>query len=565
MGKGNRSRNERYQDAYEMSGNTAVKAAPKKSDKDRQTPILIVAIALLLLVALGIYIFAASGVTMRNTVIVSSDNYEVTAAMMPYYENLSYSNMFQQYFMLYYQYVYGEEQQAYNAAASLMQGYTLSSFFNNALSTAKEVLVLCEEANKIGLTLDEEEIKTINESADSIENPAATFGTGVKKDDIRKAMELYTLAGKYSEKFTEDVKATATDADVMLYVDKNKAEYYSAEYLTYAITLKASDYTDDAEGFTAAKELADKYVALLEGTKNDIEFRSTVANYLVEVNFDSAIESALPLKDETTYAAEKAAAKEAINDRIIEVLVANNPANDEADFTGTYADGYKTVYSTLKTKIKSALDALSTSAAYKTDATEELDLWINNGETAEGEVKTIATSSETDYSKTVYMMTSPMALVIKPRASVAHILVEADRKEATEDELKAAKEKADSILEEYNATDKTLDSFKTLADKYNGPNAGFRFNDVTPDADYVEEFRSWAVDEERKAGDVGIVQSTFGYHIMYFISSEGAYLSTAKNGMAQEKYTALIESQSASLKLNEKAIEKYAPAVEEEQ
>ena len=35
----------------------------------------------------------------------------------------------------------------------------------------------------------------------------------------------------------------------------------------------------------------------------------------------------------------------------------------------------------------------------------------------------------------------------------------------------------------------------------------------------VQEFNDWVFDPERKTGDTGIVKTTYGYHIMYFVSN----------------------------------------------
>ena len=48
--------------------------------------------------------------------------------------------------------------------------------------------------------------------------------------------------------------------------------------------------------------------------------------------------------------------------------------------------------------------------------------------------------------------------------------------------------------------------------------------DVSPDSSLVESFRDWCLDSSRQVGDTGIVESDYGYHIMYFSSTgEHAY------------------------------------------
>ena len=51
----------------------------------------------------------------------------------------------------------------------------------------------------------------------------------------------------------------------------------------------------------------------------------------------------------------------------------------------------------------------------------------------------------------------------------------------------------------------------------------------------VPEFDAWCFDETRKAGDYGIVRTTYGYHIMYFVGSDPAWYLTAESDMMVEK------------------------------
>lgn len=103
--------------------------------------------------------------------------------------------------------------------------------------------------------------------------------------------------------------------------------------------------------------------------------------------------------------------------------------------------------------------------------------------------------------------------------SVRHILISADRVNATDEELATARETAEEILDTYNKGDKTEDAFAELAVEHssdgNAADGGI-YEDVPP-GQMVSEFESWALDPARKAGDTTIVQSQFGFHIMYFV------------------------------------------------
>ena len=90
--------------------------------------------------------------------------------------------------------------------------------------------------------------------------------------------------------------------------------------------------------------------------------------------------------------------------------------------------------------------------------------------------------------------------------SVRHILVD-------DEEL------AKSILEQYRAGEQTEEAFGQLAAQYSGDSnasSGGLYENF-PRGQMVEPFESWAYDSARKAGDTDIVQTDYGYHVMYFV------------------------------------------------
>ena len=107
---------------------------------------------------------------------------------------------------------------------------------------------------------------------------------------------------------------------------------------------------------------------------------------------------------------------------------------------------------------------------------------------------------------------------------VRHILFHFDYYDTEE----ACLAEAEKILEEYK-TDPTEEHFAKLANKYSDDGTkrnedgtrtektdGGVYRNV-PLGQMVEPFEKWLYDETRVPGDTGIVKTTFGYHIMYFI------------------------------------------------
>lgn len=139
-------------------------------------------------------------------------------------------------------------------------------------------------------------------------------------------------------------------------------------------------------------------------------------------------------------------------------------------------------------------------------------------------------------------------------SSVRHILIspeggteneETGEVTYSEKELKAAQDKAEALLAKWKEGEATEQSFADLVkdntDDTGSAETGGLYEDVSPVSSYVEEFRAWAVDPERKEGDTDIVKTQFGYHIMYFVSGEPYWLQEAGTMLLSERTTQMIE------------------------
>ena len=139
---------------------------------------------------------------------------------------------------------------------------------------------------------------------------------------------------------------------------------------------------------------------------------------------------------------------------------------------------------------------------------------------------------------------------------VRHILVTADNlglpegEEATDEQIKA---KADEILASW---DGTVDGFAKLANEHSqdgGSNTNGGLYEGVGKNEMVAAFENWCYEDGRQAGDTGIVQSSYGYHIMYFVgygseqywyyACDNALRSTAES----DWQTSLIEGATAEI------------------
>ena len=84
----------------------------------------------------------------------------------------------------------------------------------------------------------------------------------------------------------------------------------------------------------------------------------------------------------------------------------------------------------------------------------------------------------------------------------------------------AAKIKAEQILDDWKNGDATEDSFAELAKTYSddtGSNTNGGLYEAVKEGQMVTNFNDWIFDASRKPGDTGIVESDYGYHIIYFV------------------------------------------------
>lgn len=106
---------------------------------------------------------------------------------------------------------------------------------------------------------------------------------------------------------------------------------------------------------------------------------------------------------------------------------------------------------------------------------------------------------------------------------VNHILFKADRDTSEQSVIDEAEKKAEDILSEYESGDKTKESFEALAKENSEDTSaaeGGLIAAITP-GQTMTEFENWVYDSSRKVGDTGIVQTSYGFHVMYYAGAEG--------------------------------------------
>ena len=417
-----------------------------------------------------------------DTVAVS-ENYKVSYQVMQYL-----------YTYVYQSFVSNNGTSMFDSSKSLDEQYYNESenitwhdyFINNTKTYIERILVFAEAAKAAGVSLSDEELKTISDGFSAVESTAkersmsteeyieSIYGKGVTKDDIENVQKTTLLAQKYSNSIYDGFKYD--DKQYEDHFSKDKTKYLIADYLSYDFpcTKTNEDGTsavEDEETKKKAKEYADG----LANSKNQQEFEDYLRKYL------KSNPSLVSVKKESS-----------------EASVTEEDFNHAVDDTINYTKHAKTPYSD----------------------TSDISKWVFG----EGRKENETTVLDKGSSYVVILCTKPAYRDESPTKNVRHILItpdvdsNADDKAKTEANSKAEK-KAKDILQEWKDGKANQEFFGELAKKYSEDpsskdNGGLYKN--VQEGQMVDTFNDWLFDKNRKVGDVGIVKTTYGYHDMYY-------------------------------------------------
>ena len=127
----------------------------------------------------------------------------------------------------------------------------------------------------------------------------------------------------------------------------------------------------------------------------------------------------------------------------------------------------------------------------------------------------------------------------------------------------ATRAKAQDALNKWQSGAKTADSFAELANELSedpGSNTtGGLYTSVTKDSNYVPSFKGWCYEEGRKVGDVGIIESSYGCHVMYLDNFADTlyWKQMVQNEMTSADYSEWLNSFSDSAVVVEGSGMKY--------
>lgn len=594
MGKSNRVKNEKAVSTLA----TPVKKAGDKKSMPTWVGTLIIVVVLVALVALVVLSTLNSRGVFNRVTVARSENYKINSAMMTYMLYQNYNN----YGSAYAQYgITGTggtkldttlplRDQVYSAET--VDGVTVTKtwfdfFLDSAMEAMENNVALCEYAHDNDIALDNAEKTEIDVQMNKLRTNVQengfgdlddyftyTCGKGVLEKDVRRVVEIQTLAEKVSEVLNEGFYNAIGDEAVSAEYEANKATYdVYADYITYTFTatFTASAVTDAAQKkenneknaatYEEQKALYAAYAETLSKCTTKEQFETELAKALEEIFYNEEYKEAVAaLAEGATMTEEKdAECRAAAAERVTEALADANVTNGAISGLSSDAQNW----------IKSSDRKVGDVKKFES---------VKNASSGSGDSLTYASATST---YTVFFLTGtlhPDAGVVR---SVGHILFTTDSFKTIVDPTTLAepyatlaqrvKNKGLGISDETMAAELVLlmkeegaitekqkadgtTYYEISEEKFNlyglqyTEDGNVFYDDVTK-GQMVEEFEDWMFSADRVVGEMSTnaVMTKYGYHIMYYKGNERASLAhTIKTKLASTQLTAKQEEISAT-------------------
>ncbi len=245
MGKGKRSRENRMALPETPEKKTV---GTKLSEFFNKKVVKIIATVLIIAILVGGFGYLAvteidksTGASLRATVSVTSEHYEVNNAMVQYVFRTVRNEFYNDYY--YYLGYMGLDTSKSLKLQAYGERTWFDFFMDSTVIRLEEMLLLAEGGIANGMSLTEEDKTEIDESIEDMKAVAKEngytfssyltdmFGTGVKEKDVRAVMEIQALASNYLDVLTETYDFDKED--YAKYCEENRGEFYTMSYVYY--------------------------------------------------------------------------------------------------------------------------------------------------------------------------------------------------------------------------------------------------------------------------------------------------------------------------------------------
>ncbi len=465
----------------------AAQKEAKKTSLYTTAFVVVMTVILVIAVVVGVrQTITTTGIREKNTVALTVGEHEINSVEMNYFFMDSVNNFYSNYGS--YAAMFGLDltkplnEQFVDEEAGLTWA---DDFMSSAKENAASIYAMADAAEAAGFVLPEEDKEALDNNmatldmyatmygyADADQYLKAMYGTGASKKTYAAYCEKQALASAYYADYAQSL--TYTDEQLREKEAENFNAFSSYSYNSYYLAASRflSGGTADENGNTT---YSDAENAAAAAAAEEAAKSLTGADIKTAADLDAAI-AALEINKDTAAA------------------------------STVYTD---TLYSNINSLFAD---------------------WLTDSSRKAGDVAYFeSTSGDTvsGYYVIMFQDSNDNTMVLK---NVRHILVtpahnheegeeHASGETYSAEELAAAKATAEEILASWKAGEATEESFAALANEKSADGDGTTgglYENVYP-GQMVVPFQDWCFDAARKTGDTGIVETQYGYHVMYFV------------------------------------------------
>ena len=490
-----------------QTGGPNLSAKKKQERQDAFRRAVAITVSAVVLFALVILIVSGSGIMQANMKALTIGDVPISGAefdfhyFRQFYETYS---MYEMYGML--EYLGLDPNRPFNRQSAFGGDETWAEYFEDEAVQALTVIVAQSEAAKReGIALTQEDLANIDDAVAAIEASAAqnglkpdrllrdSYGRGITLDSYRAILERAVLSDRY-------VTATLasydrSDAELESYYEDNRERYDYIDYHTFKIGGFPPEPSESEEGYT--DEELESYRAAQRERADEMLSRVTVS------------ESFWALSREYTEEGDNSDDGDGGDDD-------SNDSDDDDDHDhedetdGTLVEKYAV----------SSLGETTTAEFLLADGRKAGDKAVV--EDGDDFIVLLFLKRYRDEEKT---------------CDVRHLLVPFDDYGSAEE----AEARAEELLRQWKEGAANEAYFAELANEFStdgGSNTnGGLYENLNSSTSFVEPFKEWYLDPARRPGDTGIVETEYGYHIMFFSGqNDPVWKVNVRSAMDNEQY-----------------------------
>ena len=480
-----------------------VERQQKETAERRKNKLIYGGVAVLFVIVAAVVLLYNSGIFQRKAVALTVDGKDFTSAEVDYFYHAALNSATSSSYSSYMGVDTSKslKDQTMNSMAKLLlqvdtEGdITWDQYLKDtAKKNLTQIYLLSEKAKAEGMTFDEHMQEEMQANIDSVtayakQQNGMTFASYLKRvygsnmtvDIFKELYQMDSLATHYQEEYLESLTYTDADLEACYEADKNSFDTADYEYITFNA---AAASTTDAD------------------------------NNTVEPTEEEQAAAKKAAEDAAADAAQRYAAGETL-----EAIAASY--EDIASYThqeeGTYAD-------------------------------TDLMNWVFDASRTEGETATVNTDSSI-----YFVLFHSRARQDYQVVNARHILFEADTSdldstsETYEADVasrkEAARNNAEDALKKWQDGGATAELFAQMAGELSGDagsaSNGGLYEGISKSTNFIPEFLDWCFADGRKVGDAGVIDTSYGSHVMYLDSYGDPYWKVqATNKLKSEAYTA---------------------------